>query len=137
MTEHFEFPEGFEKLADDRKEKGFSVIQFAIGFPCDIEPFDPRGSNAAGDPWDKDMQSINPAYFDLADQRFQMLLDKGFMPNMVGLWGYYMKFFGPENIKKTLGVPDCPLWGLSHYLHFERRDDAGLLSQSENRLGQV
>lgn len=100
MTEHFEFPTGFEKLADDRREKGFNVIQFAIGFPCDIEPFDPRGQNAAGDPWDKNFNSINPAYFDLADQRLNMLLEKGFIPNMVGLWGYYMKYMGVENVKK-------------------------------------
>ncbi len=103
MTERFEFPSGFEKLADDRKEKGFNVIQFAIGFPCDIEPFDPRGSNAAGNPWDKEFNSINPAYFDLADERLKMILDKGFIPNMVGLWGYYMKYMGVENVKKHWG----------------------------------
>jgi hypothetical protein len=32
-------------LVNDRKQKGFSVIQFAIGFACDIAPFDVRDSN--------------------------------------------------------------------------------------------
>ena len=100
MTERFEFPGGFRQLADDRKKKGFSVIQFAVGFPCDIAPFDPRGQNAAGDPWDSAFKSINPAYFDLVDERIHALLDLGFMPNLVGLWGYYMKWMGPENMKK-------------------------------------
>ena len=100
MTKRLDFPRGFEQLADDRKQKGFSVIQFAIAFPCDIAPFDPRGQNAAGDPWDKDFERINPAYFDLADQRIQMLLDKGLVPNIVGLWGYYMKYMGVENVKQ-------------------------------------
>jgi hypothetical protein len=100
MTERLDFPAGFEQLADDRQQKGFNVIQFAIAFPCDIAPFDPRGQNAAGDPWDQDFTSINPAYFDLVDQRLQMLLDKGLVPNIVGLWGYYMKYMGVDTVKK-------------------------------------
>ena len=100
MTPRLGFPEEFGKLATDRKQKGFTVIQFAIAFPCDIEPFDPRGQNEAGDPWDKEFSSINPAYFDLVDQRIGKLLDMGLMPNIVGLWGYYMKWMGPENVSK-------------------------------------
>lgn len=99
MTKRFEWPDDFKALTADRKQKGFSVIQFAIGFPCDIAPFDERGQNEAGDPWDSGLNSINPAYFDLADQRIQHLLDQGLVPNVVGLWGYYMKFFGVETIK--------------------------------------
>ncbi len=94
MTARLDFPDGFERLADDRKQKGFNVIQFAIAFPCDIAPFDPRGQNAAGDPWDETFESINPEYFDLTDTRVEMLLEKGFVPNIVGLWGYYIKYMG-------------------------------------------
>lgn len=100
MTTRFKWPEDFRYLTTDRKRKGFSVIQFAIGFPCDIEPFDSRGQNEAGDPWNPDMSSINPAYFDLADLRFQWLLREGLMPNLMGAWGYYMKWFGVERMKK-------------------------------------
>lgn len=100
MTTRFKWPEDFQSLTADRKEKGFSVIQFAIGFPCDIEPFDPRGRNEAGDPWDKNMESINPDYFDLTDLRINWLVSQELLPNIVGIWGYYMKFFGPEKIKK-------------------------------------
>jgi len=100
MTTRFIFPDDFEKLANDRKEKGFSVIQFAVSFPCDIEPFDIRGQNEAGDPWDKEFTSINPEYFQLTDLRIQKLLDMGFVPNIVGLWGYYMKWMGVENVSK-------------------------------------
>ncbi|WP_319592467.1 DUF5060 domain-containing protein [uncultured Draconibacterium sp.] len=100
MTTRFAFPGDFEKLAGDRKEKGFSVIQFAVSFPCDIEPFDQRGQNEAGDPWDKEFRSINPEYFKRTDLRIQKLLDMGFVPNIVGLWGYYMKWMGVENVSK-------------------------------------
>ena len=93
-------PLSVRMLTHDRKVKGFNVIQFAIGFPCDIVPFDPRGQNEAGDPWSKDFGSINPAYFDLADLRIQWLVEQGMLPNTVGLWGYYLKFMGVDRIKE-------------------------------------
>lgn len=100
MTTRFSWPEDFKQLAHDRKQKGFNVIQFAVGFPCDIAPFDPRGQNEAGDPWTEEFGTINPAYFDLADLRIQYLVDEGLLPNIVGLWGYYLKFMGKERIKE-------------------------------------
>jgi len=100
MTSRFAFPSDFEILLKDRKEKGFSVIQFAIAFPCDIEPFDIRGRNANGDPWDTSFQSINPSYFQLTDLRVERILESGLVPNIVGLWGYYMKWMGVDNVKK-------------------------------------
>jgi hypothetical protein len=51
MTSRLRFPGEFRTLLDDRVAKGFSVIQFAIAFPCDIAPFDPRGANEAGHAW--------------------------------------------------------------------------------------
>ena len=100
MTERFHWPEDFQLLTHDRKVKGFNVIQFAIGFPCDIDPFDPRGQNEAGDPWTADFGTINPAYFDLVDLRIQWLVEQGMLPNIVGLWGYYLKFMGVQRIKE-------------------------------------
>jgi hypothetical protein len=100
MTTRFRWPYDFKFLTNDRKDKGFTVIQFAIGFPCDIEPFDPRGQNEAGDPWDHEWISINPEYFDLTDKRIDHLVDEGILPNIVGSWGYYIKWAGVENMKK-------------------------------------
>jgi len=34
-----------------------------------LDPFDPRGANEAGFPWEKDYARIRPEYFDAADQR--------------------------------------------------------------------
>jgi hypothetical protein len=100
MTTRFKWPEDFHTLTSDRKEKGFSVVGFAVGFPCDIAPFDPRGQNEAGDPWtDSGFTSINPAYFDLTDQRIFHLLSEGLVPNIMGSWGYYIDLAGVENMK--------------------------------------
>ncbi len=100
MTTRFRWPEDFQTLTRDRKEKGFSVIQFAIGFPCDIVEFDPRGTNEAGFPTSRDYRRINPAYFDLVDLRVQHLVDNGLVPNVLGTWGYYLPWFGEENMKR-------------------------------------
>jgi hypothetical protein len=100
MTTRFRWPEDFVQLTRDRKQKGFSVIQFAIAFPCDIAPFDPRGMNEAGNPWDEEWKSIRPEYFDLTDKRLEYLVDEGLVPNIVGVWGYYIKFAGAEKLKK-------------------------------------
>jgi len=100
MTTRFAWPEDFQVLTQDRKKKGFSVIGFAVGFPCDIAPFDPRGQNEAGDPWmDSTFTSINPAYFDLADLRINHLVSQGLVPSVMGTWGYYIKWAGVENMK--------------------------------------
>ncbi len=100
MTSRFAWPEDFHYLTQDRKEKGFNVIQFAVGFPCDIAPFDPRGQNEAGDPWTPGFGTINPAYFDLVDLRIQHLVTQGMLPNIVGMWGYYLQFMGIEKVKQ-------------------------------------
>jgi hypothetical protein len=100
MTQRFKWPEDFKTLTADRKEKGFNVIQFTVGFPCDISPFDPRGQNEAGDPWiDSTFTSINPAYFNLTDERIEWLMEQGMMPNILGSWGYYMKWMGVDKMK--------------------------------------
>ena len=92
--------DGFKTLVADRSRKGFTVIQFAIAFPCDIEPFDPRGDNEAGPAWTPQFKTINPAYWDLVDKRVASLVDHGLMPSIVGAWGYYINFAGVEKMKK-------------------------------------
>ena len=100
MSSRLRFPGEFRTLLDDRVAKGFSVIQFAIAFPCDIAPFDPRGANEAGHAWTAGFGSINPAYFDLADQRVRTIVDAGLVPNIVGAWGYYLPLMGVEKMKR-------------------------------------
>ncbi len=100
MTSRLRFPGEFRTLLDDRVAKGFSAIQFAIAFPCDIAPFDPRGANEAGHAWTADFGTIDPAYFDLTDQRVRAIVDAGLVPNIVGAWGYYLPRMGVEKMKR-------------------------------------
>ena len=46
LTERLGFPEEFCGLADDRKAKGFNVIQIVAGFYPDMGLWDPRGRSA-------------------------------------------------------------------------------------------
>ena len=54
------WPEDFQELAADRVKKGFTVIQIIAGLYPDMPPFDPRGANEAGFPWEADYARINP-----------------------------------------------------------------------------
>ena len=94
------WPDDFKKLAADRRAKGFTVIQIVAGLYPDMHPFDPRGANEAGFPWEKDYARIRPEYFNAADQRIQHLVDEGFTPCIVGAWGYYMPWMGAQKVKK-------------------------------------
>ncbi|TWU64616.1 putative endoglucanase [Crateriforma conspicua] len=100
MTTLLKWPENFQTLTTDRKDKGLSVIQFAIGFPCDITEFDPRGANEAGFPTSQDYRRINPAYLDRVDLRVRHLVDQGMVPNILGTWGDYLPWFGQENMRR-------------------------------------
>ena len=100
MTQRLRYPDEFHLLVQDRVAKGFSVIQLAIAFPCDIAPFDARGANEAGHAWTPEFGTINPAYFDQTDRRIQHLVEAGLVPNIVGAWGYYLPFMGVEKMKR-------------------------------------
>ena len=100
MSDRLHWPGEFQMLTEDRKKKGFTVIQFAVGFPCDIKPMDKRGENTAGNPWTEGFKTINPEYFDLTDLRINWLIKEGMLPNMMPNWGYYMEFMGVEKLKK-------------------------------------
>jgi len=58
-------------------------------------PFDPRGANEAGFPWEEDYARLNPAYFDLADRRIGRLVARGLLPCIVGAWGYFIEYDDP------------------------------------------
>src|SRR5258708_12667428 len=42
------WPDDFQKLAEDRRRKGFNVIQIVAGLYPDMHPFDPPAANQAG-----------------------------------------------------------------------------------------
>jgi hypothetical protein len=95
-----EWPAGFQELAADRVAKGFTVLQIVAGLYPDMEPFDERGQNEVGFPWERDLSRINPAYFDMADLRIAHLVRSGIVPCIVGSWGYWMDHAGAEVLKK-------------------------------------
>ena len=100
FTTRLPYPDSFAELTNDRVEKGFSVVQIIAGLYPDMDPFDPRGMNEAGYPWNKDFTEVNPAYFDAADKKIQHLIENGIMPCIVGCWGYFMDFAGYDAIRR-------------------------------------
>lgn len=99
LSHRLHFPDEFTQLAADRKAKGFNVIQIVAGLYPDMFPFDARGANEAGFPWEADYTSIRPAYFDAADARLRLLVDEGFTPCLVGAWGYFLPMMGEAKMK--------------------------------------
>lgn len=100
LCHRLHWPDEVHTLAADRKAKGFNVIQIVAGLYPDMHPFDPRGANEAGYPWEKDYARIRPEYFDAADKRLEYLIDEGFTPCIVGAWGYFMPSMGVEKTKQ-------------------------------------
>jgi hypothetical protein len=100
LCHRLHWPDEVKKLAADRKEKGFNVIQLVAGLYPDMPPFDPRGANEAGFPWEEKYARIRPEYFDAADKRIEYLADQGFAPCIVGAWGYFMPLMGVEKAKQ-------------------------------------
>jgi len=100
LCSRLRWPEDFQDLAADRVTKGFTVIQIIAGLYPDMPPFDPRGANEAGFPWEPDYARINPRYFDMADLRIQYLVERGLVPCIVGCWGYFLPLMGVAKMKK-------------------------------------
>ncbi len=100
LCSRMRWPEDFEQLAADRVKKGFTVIQIIAGLYPDMPPFDPRGANEAGYPWEEGYARINPAYFDAADLRIRCLVESGLTPCIVACWGYFLPIMGIPKIKK-------------------------------------
>ena len=100
FTKRLPWPAGFQELTTDRVAKGFSLVQIVAGLYPDMPPFDERGANEAGFPWDPEFKSINPSYFDMADLRIAHLVRSGLVPCIVGMWGYFLAVGGQEMVKK-------------------------------------
>ena len=100
LCHRLRWPGEFKTLAADRREKGFNVIQIVAGLYPDMPPFDPRGANEAGFPWETNYVRIRPEYFDAADQRLSQLVEQGLTPCLVGAWGYFLPWMGVEKAKQ-------------------------------------
>jgi hypothetical protein len=100
LCKRLSWPDGFETLTADRVQKGFTIVQIVAGLYPDMEPFDERGANEAGYPWERDYARINPAYFDMADVRIQHLADHGLAACIVGFWGYFIPRMGMAKVKQ-------------------------------------
>ena len=100
LCKRLRWPDDFETLTADRVQKGFTVVQIVAGLYPDMEPYDPRGANEAGYPWEPDFARINPAYFDMADVRIQYLADHGLAACVVGFWGYFIPRMGMAKVKQ-------------------------------------
>jgi len=100
LCRRLRWPEDFQLLTADRRQKGFTVVQIVAGLYPDMPEFDPRGANEAGFPWDTNKTHLNPAYFDAADVRIQHLVEQGLMPCIVGCWGYHFPMYGEAAMKQ-------------------------------------
>ena len=54
----------FQSMVQDRRDKGFNVIQIVAGLYPDMQPFDALGDNEAGQPWEQNYVRIRPEYAD-------------------------------------------------------------------------
>ena len=100
LCRRFRWPQDVQRLAEDRVKKGFTVINIVAGLYPDMPPFDERGMNEAGFPWEEDYARINPAYFDEADQRISYLVKMGLVPAICGCWGYFLGYMGKQKMQQ-------------------------------------
>jgi hypothetical protein len=100
LSHRLKWPDEFKLLTADRVTKGFNVVQIVAGLYPDMPPFDPRGANEAGFPWETNYARIRPEYFDAVDLRLNHLANCGISPCLVGSWGYFIPWMGVEKAKQ-------------------------------------
>ena len=103
FTSRLDWPHGFATLADDRAAKGFSVVHVVAGplsgFDAD-ESWHPHQANEAGWPWEEGWTRINPDFYEAVDLKIAGYVERGLMPCIVGMWGYYMNLMGIERVRR-------------------------------------
>lgn len=94
--------DGFQRLTQDRKAKGFTIVQICTGLLPGEEkaPGDPGSCNEGGCVWDAGFKQINPRYFHYADRRLQYLIDNGIVPALFGGWRSLLAKTGMEAMKR-------------------------------------
>lgn len=100
LSKRLAWPKEFKKLTDDRKNKGFNVVQIVAGLYPDMPAFDERGANEAGFPWQQHYAFINPDFFDVADKRIMHLVAQGIVPCIVGSWGFHLPWLGTKKMQQ-------------------------------------
>ncbi len=100
LVKRLRWPEDFQELTADRRDKGFSVIQIVAGLYPDMPAFDERGVGDNGMPWERLYARIRPEYFDAADRRIEHLVEQGLVPCILGTWGYHLPWLGTGKIKQ-------------------------------------
>ncbi len=100
LVKRLRWPEDFQALSADRRDKGFTVIQIVAGLYPDMPAFDERGLGDNGLPWEKLYERIRPEYFDAADRRMQHLVEQGLTPCILGTWGYHLPWLGTHKMKQ-------------------------------------
>lgn len=100
LSRRIAWPDEFQRLAADRADKGFTVVQLVAGLYPDMPAFDERAANEAGLAWEPEFARINPAYFDAADLKITWLVRSGLVPCIVGAWGYYLPILGIDRMKR-------------------------------------
>jgi hypothetical protein len=103
FTSRLDWPHGFATLADDRAAKGFSVVHVVAGplsgFDAD-ESWHPHQANEAGWPWEEGWTRINPDFYEAVDLKIAGYVERGLMPCIVGMWGYYMNLMGIDRVRR-------------------------------------
>jgi hypothetical protein len=95
--------DAFQKLTQNRKEKGFTVVQIVAGMVPnneEVAPIEEGYRNEGGPVYDPQFKQINPKYFDYADRRIACLVDAGIAPAIVGAWHQAMAQMGITKMKK-------------------------------------
>ncbi|HHY83525.1 MAG TPA: DUF4038 domain-containing protein [Clostridiales bacterium] len=100
LSKKLKWPEEFQMLTADRKQKGFTVIQLVAGFYPDTPKFEINADKWNDFSWEPGYKRINPAYFDEMDLRIQWLVRSGIVPCIFGSWGYHIRWTGLEAMKK-------------------------------------
>ena len=95
-----DWPEDFQRLVADRKEKGFSLAHLVAGLFPDMLPEDERGWNEGGPAYEASFTRVNPAFYDQADLKLQYMISQGIVPLIVGAWGYYLPVLGVERMRR-------------------------------------
>ena len=100
LVKQLRWPDDFQLLTQDRATKGFNVVVLIAGLIPDMPPFDERGANEGGHPWEPEFTRINPAYFDMMDLRIAWLVQSGLVPCIFGCWGYFLSELGVDKMKQ-------------------------------------
>ncbi|MHA1128644.1 MAG: apiosidase-like domain-containing protein [Alphaproteobacteria bacterium] len=104
LSKRISFDE-FKELTDDRKEKGFSLVQIVCGPYPDEDFFTDWWDNEGGKPYlNRNFTEINLEYWKYSDRRFDYLIQSGIVPAIVGAWGRHdcdaMRHIGTAGMKR-------------------------------------